>query len=159
MKAYRGKGVRIVFDVVRERGDAPPYRRVSSGIDVARYVRDLQTLGMVPSEREAFMVLALDARHGVIGFQVVSVGSLGSTTVHPREVFRFPVIAGAAAILVAHNHPSGDPHPSIEDRRVTDRLQESGKLIGIELLDHVVVGETEFYSFADERTHRIGGGQ
>ena len=152
MKAYRGKGVRVVYDVVRERADAPPYRRMRTGAEVARYVLNLQTIGLVPTERETFMVLALDARHGVIGFQMVSIGTLSTTSVHPREVFRFSVATGAAAIIVAHNHPSGDSAPSPEDRRVTDRLTEVGELLGIQLLDHVIVATTEFYSFADGTT-------
>ena len=155
MKAYRGKGVRIVYDVVRERDDAPPYRKMCSGADVARYVHDLQTIGLIPTERETFMVMALDARHGVIGFQAVSIGSLNNATVHPREVFRFSVATGAAAIIVAHNHPSGDPSPSAEDRRITERLRECGETLGIELLDHVVVAGSQFYSFADGRTCEI----
>ena len=155
MKAYRGQGVRIVYDVVRERDDAPPYRRMTCGADVARYVLDLQSAGVVPTERETFMVLALDSRHGVIGFQAVSIGTLNSAFVHPREVFRFSVATGAAAIIAAHNHPSGDPSPSAEDRRITERLRECGETLGIELLDHVVVAGSQFYSFADGRTCQI----
>lgn len=102
------------------------------------------------------MVLALDARHGVIGFQAVSVGSLSSATVHPREVFRFSVATGAAAVIVAHNHPSGDPTPSPEDHRVTDRLRQGGDLLGIAVLDHVVVASTRFHSIADGRTCDCG---
>ena len=155
MRAYRGKGVRIVFDVVRERDDAPPYRRMRTGGDVARYVCDLQSLGLVPTERETFMVLALDARHGVVGFQAVSIGTLSTTSVHPREVFRFSVATGAAASIVAHNHPSGDPAPSAEDKTVTERLRQCGETLGIELLDHVVVAGDRFHSFADGRTSPI----
>ena len=81
--------------------------------------------------------------------------AVSSTSVHPREVFRFSVATGAAAIIVAHNHPSGDPSPSAEDRRITERLRECGEMLGIEVLDHVVVAGSEFYSFADGRVCRI----
>jgi DNA repair protein RadC len=83
----------------------------------------------------------------------VSIGSLQSSIVHPREVFRSAVRVAAAAIIVAHNHPSGDPQPSCEDRAVTTRLQEAGALLGIQLLDHLVLGESSFYSFAEERVY------
>jgi DNA repair protein RadC len=149
MKAFRGKGVRIVYDVVRERDDAPPFRVMRKGADAARYVVDLQGLGLVPSEREAFMVLALDARHGVIGFQVVSIGTLNSASVHPREVFRFAIGAGAAAVILAHNHPSGDHTPSHQDRAITERLTKAGELLGINVLDHLVVGGASYFSFSD----------
>ena len=155
MKAYRGKGVRIVYDVVRERGDDPPYRQFKGGCDVARYVRDLQAMGLVPMERESFMVLALDARNKTIGFQVVSIGALNTASAHPREVFRFAVATGAASLIVAHNHPSGDCTPSPEDKQITERLRDAGELLGIQVLDHVVVGGTEFFSFADGGTHTV----
>ena len=81
---------------------------------------------------------------------MISIGGLDSAPVHPREVFGPAVREGAAAIVVAHNHPSGDASPSVEDRRVTERLTEVGELVGIRLLDHVVVGVDRFYSFADQ---------
>jgi DNA repair protein RadC len=107
------------------------------------------------SRREAFFCLLLDTRHRVIGLRVVSIGSLNSAPVHPREVFGPAVREGAAAVIVAHNHPSGDAKPSEEDRRVTERLREVGELLGIEVLDHVVVGADRFYSFADASYHAL----
>jgi DNA repair protein RadC len=105
------------------------------------------------SGRESFFVLLLDGRHRVLGFHVVSTGSLQTAPVHPREVFSAAIREGAAAMVVAHNHPSGDPAPSAEDRAVTERLRRVGDLVGIEVLDHVVVGDRRFYSFADESYH------
>lgn len=91
---------------------------------------------------EVFWCMALDGKHRVLGLHEVSVGTLSSSLVHPREIFRFAIQAGAAAIVVAHNHPSGDPEPSPEDIAVTQRIEQAGKLLGIPLLDHVVVGFT-----------------
>ncbi len=105
--------------------------------------------------REEFHELLLDTRHRVLGHRVVSVGSLQSSIVHPREVFRPAVRAAAAAVVVAHNHPSGDPSPSPEDRAVTARLTAAGELMGIALLDHIVLGEQEFYSFAEDQRHSL----
>jgi DNA repair protein RadC len=76
----------------------------------------------------------------------VSIGILDSSLVHPREVFKNAIVASAASIIVAHNHPSGDPTPSIEDKRVTQRLYEAGQLLGIDLLDHVVIGDNRWVS-------------
>ena len=99
--------------------------------------------------RESFHVLLLDGKHRLRGQHVVSIGSLSTSIVHPREVFRPAVRAGAAAILCAHNHPSGDPEPSQEDLAVTQRLEQAGKLLGIPLLDHVVLGEGRWISLRE----------
>ncbi len=126
-------------------GRCRPGTAIHDAGDVARVVRDSAR----GSRRESFFSLLLDARHRVLGLRVISVGSLNSAPVHPREVFGSAVREGAAALILAHNHPSGDAQPSSEDRRVTDRLREVGGLLGIEVLDHVVVGEERYYSFAD----------
>lgn len=89
---------------------------------------------------EHFVVFALDARNRIVGKKVVSQGTVSSTMVHPRDVFRFAVKKNASAVVVAHNHPSGDPRPSPEDQELTKRLKQAGALLGIGLLDHVVVG-------------------
>ncbi len=119
---------------------------VRGGRDIATVVRE----SVRGSRRENFFALLLDSRHRILSLRLVSTGSLEMAPVHPREVFSPAVREGAAAIVVAHNHPSGDPTPSTEDRAVTERLQRVGELIGIELLDHVVVGDDRCFSFAEE---------
>ncbi len=89
---------------------------------------------------EVFVALLLDVQNGVTGLVEVSRGTLTSSLVHPREVFGPALRLGAAAVIVSHNHPSGDPDPSIADKEVTRRLLEAGKLLGVPLLDHVVLG-------------------
>ena len=101
-------------------------------------------------DHERFTVLLLDGRHRVLGEELVSRGTLTASLVHPREVFRPALRASAAALILVHNHPSGDPTPSAEDRRVTARLAEAGELLGIRVLDHVVVAERGFASLRDE---------
>jgi DNA repair protein RadC len=91
--------------------------------------------------REHFLVILLNARHEAMAVETVSIGSLNASIVHPREVFRPAVIASAASIVVAHNHPSGDPEPSEEDLSITRRLVQVGELLGIDLLDHIVVAK------------------
>ena len=102
------------------------------------------------ADREHFAVAVLNARRTVIGVQVVSVGTLSASLVHPREVFKPAILLNGAAIVVCHNHPSGDPAPSTEDREVTRRLVRAGELLGIPVADHVIIGEGEtFFSFRE----------
>lgn len=93
-----------------------------------------------PCSREVFVVLLLDVRNRLIRAEVISVGTLTASLVHPREVFASAITRRAASIVVAHNHPSGDPSPSEEDIALTNRLTEVGRILGIEVLDHVILG-------------------
>src|SRR5262245_3235677 len=90
-------------------------------------------------DREHFLVLALDGKNRLLGVEEVSRGSLSASIVHPREVLKGLLLANAAAFILAHNHPSGDPTPSAEDHAITRRLRECGELFGLRLLDHVVL--------------------
>ena len=101
----------------------------------------LESFDECERDKERFMVFGLDTRNKVKYVDVVSVGTLNYNLVHPREVFRPAIMRGVAAIIVAHNHPSGSNEASDEDRALTKRLVKAGKLLGIEVLDHVVVGE------------------
>ena len=93
------------------------------------------------SDQEKFVVACLDTKHRVQCCVVATVGTLDASLVHPREVFKPAVIEGSSAVLLSHNHPSGNPEPSREDRQVTDRLTEAGKLLGINVLDHIIHGD------------------
>lgn len=99
--------------------------------------------------KEQFVVILLNNKNKVIGTEVVSEGSLSSSVVHPREVYAPAILHHAAAIMVAHNHPSGDPKPSIEDEEVTRQLLRSGKVLGIPMIDHVIIGDGNYYSFLE----------
>ena len=101
-------------------------------------------------DREQFLVCRLDAKHRIIGINIVSIGSLTLAIVHPREVFKPLILMNAAACICAHNHPSSDPTPSQEDRVLTHRLRQGAELLGITLLDHVILGEDRHFSFADQ---------
>lgn len=101
-------------------------------------------------KREMFHALLLDSKNRLVLDVRISEGSLGASLVHPREAFRPAIREAAAAIIFLHNHPSGDPSPSAEDREVTRRLQRAGELLGIPVLDHVIVGRDAYYSFADD---------
>jgi len=102
------------------------------------------------TDREHFIALFLDSRSEVIGINTVSIGTLTESLVHPREVFKGAILANAASIIIAHNHPSGDHFPSEADLAVTAKLKESGRILGIPLEDHVVIGRDAFTSFKQE---------
>lgn len=101
-------------------------------------------------QHEKFLVLLLDSKNQVIRMEQVSEGSVNSSVVHPREVFAPALLYHAAAILVAHNHPSGDPKPSQEDKELTRSLNETGIIMGIPLIDHLVIGDGIFFSFREQ---------
>jgi len=105
-------------------------------------------LEMGSLDREQFRVLLLDSKHGLIGTEVVAVGGLDHVPADPREVFKPAVRRSAAAVIVAHNHPSGDPEPSAQDLALTDRLLDAGRVLGIALLDHIVVARGGYVSLA-----------
>ena len=92
-------------------------------------------------DREHFVVLLLDIKNKVIGINTVSIGNLDSSIAHPREVFKPAILSNAGSILLAHNHPSGDPTPSREDIEITHRLVNAGNILGINVLDHIIIGD------------------
>lgn len=102
---------------------------------------------------EQFGLLLLDTKHRVLRASVLSVGTLDTSVVHPREVFREALAAGAASIVLFHNHPSGDPEPSDDDVALTDRLAAAGVLMGIHVLDHVILADNRYYSFREQRRY------
>jgi DNA repair protein RadC len=110
---------------------------------LAQYIGDI--------DREAFVVAMLTVRHRVLGLHTVSVGCLTASLVHAREVFKPAILSGSACLLIAHNHPSGDPEPSMEDVALTRRLAAAGSLLGIEILDHLVLGEAGRFVSLHER--------
>jgi DNA repair protein RadC len=126
------------------REERPPLSRIREPDDVARLfqnrLRDLQV--------EEFHLLALDSQSQVLREVLVTRGLLNSSLVHPREVFRVAIAEAAAAIIVVHNHPSGDPTPSAEDRAVTQQLVAAGRLLDLPLYDHVIIAGDRFVSFA-----------
>ena len=104
---------------------------------------------MIRLDREEFWVIHLNTKNRMIGYEVVSVGSMSASIVHPREVFKGAIINNSAALICFHNHPSGDPTPSREDIDITKRLRDGGDLLGIRILDHIIIGDREYRSLAD----------
>ncbi len=102
------------------------------------------------NKKEHFVIFFLDARNQEIKREIISVGSLNANLVHPREVFEPAVKHLAAQVILAHNHPSGDPEPSEDDLEITKRLVEAGKILGIEVIDHIIVAKNDFLSFKEK---------
>lgn len=123
---------------------------VKSPADVKEIVEQFLLSEMRDYDREHFMVLYLDRKGGLIVKEDVSIGGLHSSIVHPREVFKTAVKRSAASVILAHNHPSGDPSPSRDDIDITRRLIEAGQIMGIEVLDHVVIGDNRYCSFKEK---------
>ncbi len=131
-------------------------RRISRSLPEERFTvrspqdaADLMMDELQHLAQEHFVCLFLNTKNQVIGKDTIFIGSLNASIVHPREVFRRAIQRASAAVICLHNHPSGDPSPSAEDRNVTKRLQEAGKLLGIDVLDHIIIGEQSFYSMKE----------
>ena len=133
--------------LVRE-GKMPTYEsRIRSSANAYSVLQEF----LSDTDREHFVILMLDQKNQVIGINTVSIGSLTASVVHPREVYKPLILSNAAAVILGHNHPSGAPQPSHEDRAITQRLKEAGALLGISVLDHLVIGaEGRYFSLADE---------
>jgi len=134
--------------LVRESPPVATPDRIKGPGDVFRFVSDL----LDGDPQENFIVIHLNTQHHPVSFERVTRGIIDASLIHPREVFRGAILASAAGIIIAHNHPSGDPTPSAEDRHVTRQLTEAGEIIGIPVLDHVVVGEGRYVSIIEEGT-------
>lgn len=133
----------VSVKMVKEKTLQCKYGNQLSGPDVAA---DILTNFIGDSDREILALLSLDVKNKINAISVISVGTLNSSLVHPREVFKIAILSNAASIIIGHNHPSGDSTPSQEDINLTKRIKESGKILGIELLDHIIVGDNNYTS-------------
>ncbi len=137
-----------LVDVVLERKGSMLFegRRVKVPNDAANIIRDF----IGDSDREKFVVLCLNVKNEPTAMQVVHTGSLNASIVHPRDVFKVAVLSNSASVVVAHNHPSGNPTASVEDIQVTKRLVEAGEILGIEVLDHIIITHEQCKSLKKE---------
>lgn len=140
--------VKAALELGRRSISSDPTARpvINSPSDVA----DLVMEEMRCLDREHFRIILLSTRNNVLGISSVSVGSLNSSIVHPRECFKEAIRRNANSIILLHNHPSGDPAPSREDLDITRRLTEGGKILGIEVLDHVIIGDKKYVSLKEQ---------
>ena len=140
--------ITAALELGRRIATAPREKRVQ--IHDPAVVANLFMEEMRHRKQEVFRVLLLNTRHEILTIQEVSVGDLSSSIAHPREVFRDAVRRSAACIVAAHNHPSGSPEPSRNDLRITRRLAETGAILGIPLLDHIIIGDGEYISLREQ---------
>ena len=133
--------------VCRDTAIATPPKQIRIPQDVS----DLLHSEIAPLDREVFYVIYLDTRNRVIGYELVSQGTLSASLVHPREIFKGAILANANAVILSHNHPSGDVTPSEEDITLNRRLSKAGELLGIEVLDHVILSaSSKFHSMKED---------
>lgn len=118
---------------------------VKSAADAYQFLKHLEN-----EDREHFVALHLNSRNQVIAIETASIGSLNNGILHPREVFKGAILNNSAAIIIAHNHPSGSTDPSKEDKWMSKRLKEVGEILGIEVLDHLIIGEGHFLSLKEK---------
>ena len=135
----------VSIKMVRESSVLYNIRRISEPKDIV----DLGKKFLDELDREELIVACLNAKNEVNSVNVVSIGSLNNSIVHPREVFKTAILSNAASIVMIHNHPSGDVTPSKEDKEITLRIKESGTILGICLLDHIIIGNDTYYSFKE----------
>lgn len=141
-KKIPAKRVDIVsLKLVKESTVLYETRRISTPYDAYKLIQDF----LVDSDREKFVVACLDVKNQPVSIQVVSIGSVNQSIVHPREVFKVAILSNASKIICFHNHPSGNITCSKEDKNITNRLKECGEILGIELVDHIIVGDNDTY--------------
>ena len=135
---------RVKFSLVRETAPQPYNTKLERPIEVFFLLQELKY-----ADREHVVVLYLSSKHTLIAVDYAHIGRESDSLVSIPAIIRGGLLTCASAIILAHNHPGGDPHPSPQDINMTDRIAEAGKLMGIEVLDHVIIGADEFYSLAD----------
>lgn len=143
----------IRISVVRERPGRYSRRSVANPADAYALLADRAKR----LDREHFWRIDLDARSHVLSVETVSIGTASSSLVHPRETLKGSIVVGACAMILAHNHPSGDATPSPDDMETTRRLVKAGALVGIPVLDHVILGHGSFVSLKDRCPHLFDG--
>jgi DNA repair protein RadC len=125
--------------------------KIHNSTKVAEILQTILNLeNHVDRDKEHFFAIGLNSANSIIFIELVSLGILNTSLVHPREVFRFAILKGVAAIIVCHNHPSGSLLPSTQDKEITEKLVASGKILDIPVLDHVIITSNQHYSFRDE---------
>ncbi|NLM39076.1 MAG: DNA repair protein RadC [Firmicutes bacterium] len=140
--------ITAAFELAKRLADSE--MEVREVIHTPQDAADLVLHDLSLADKEHFMVIMLNTKHRVIGKKVISIGHLNGSLVHPREMFKEVIRRSSAAVILVHNHPSGDPTPSRDDISVTKRLVEAGQLLGIQVVDHIIVGHNCYLSFREQ---------
>ena len=148
MENKHAKRVDIVsIKMVREGSTKYENRKIETPFDAYVLLKNF----LEDSDREKLLVVCLDTKNQPINICTVSVGTLNSSLVHPREVFKTAILSNSNQIMLAHNHPSGISAPSNEDKAMTNRIKDAGVILGIELIDHIIIGSNEYFSFKENK--------
>lgn len=147
-KRIKFKQIKAVYETLKVNEDVAEYFAKGQRYTAPAQVYEAFKF-LMQETKEMFITLHLNGKNSIICIDLVSVGSLNQSIVHPRSVFQTALLSNAAAILLVHNHPSGDPLASREDIEITRRLKESGELLGIKILDHIIVGD-DYFSFVEK---------
>ena len=135
----------VSIKMIKESSIKYENRKINNPWDGFKLLRDM----LEDCDRENMVVVCLNTKNEPINISVVSVGTLNSSLVHPREIFKTAILSNSNKILIAHNHPSGKVDPSNEDNKITKRLKESGELLGIEVLDNLIIGDGLYFSYKE----------
>lgn len=148
-RSIRFRQIKAVYETMTVRDEVTSYLKPGTRFSAPQQVYDTFSF-LMHETKEMFLTLHLDGKNRIIAMDVVSIGSLNQSIVHPREVFKTACLSNAAALILIHQHPSGDPTPSAEDTAITRRLKEAGELMGIKVLDHIIIGDGEYCSFVEK---------
>ena len=141
---------KIQYKLVREEVSEYHTRQMKESRDVYNWFKYLGD-----SEKEKFIVLCLDVKHKVVCFDMIGIGGITQCEIHPREVIKAAILSNASAIILIHNHPSGDCFPSQQDRKLTQMLKGACTVFNITVLDHIVIGHNEYYSLKEDTKTEI----
>ena len=147
MTSLKALKCKAVLEIARRMNDTDKHiEQIHGPEDVARYLMPK----LKAENKEHFVIVLLNTKNHIIGYKIISIGSLTASIVHPREVFEAATKNHAASMILAHNHPSGDPSPSREDIKVTERLVKAGEIMDIPVLDHIIIGNNTFASLKEK---------
>jgi DNA repair protein RadC len=147
-KKLQLKQIKAVYEILNVSEDVTSYFTTGTRYTAPQQVYEAFRF-LMEETKEMFITLHLDGKNRIICVDLVSVGSLNQSIVHPREVFKTALLSNAAAVLLIHQHPTGDPSPSSEDIAITRRLKEAGEILGLKVLDHIIIGDGEYLSFVE----------
>jgi DNA repair protein RadC len=147
-RTIKFKQIRAVYEMLTVQEDITNYLKTNQRYTAPQQVYETFSFLMKETKKMS-ITLHLDGKNRIICMDLVSIGSLNQSIVHPREVFKTALLSNATAIILVHQHPTGDPSPSSEELSITKRLKEAGEIMGIKALDHIIVGEGEYLSFVE----------
>jgi len=147
-RTIKFRQIKAIYETLTVKEDIANYLKTGTRYTAPQQVYETFSF-LMKETKEMFITLHLDGKNRIICMDLVSIGSLNQSIVHPREVFKTALLSNAAAILCVHQHPSGDSAASSEDISITRRLKEAGEIIGIKVLDHIIVGQDEYLSFVE----------